>query len=438
MEGVSSGRPGRRLASALGILLVSLPILLTFVPWQQNVPGTGSVTALSPADRIRTIPAPVSGRLVKLLVQEGSRVQKGDVLAEMQDQDPNFFMLLEQRLGLAREKVEASNQKLQFLDQQMITYEGALLSAQYSAQASLRAAIEKVREAERAVDGHRPVLTQKRLDYERKKAGNELGVTSDLDFQEAESIFLSAQQKLEGLRSKVKQARAEEDAKLNDVDKIKLEDTAKITETDGKRETAKGELALAKKALTEAQTAVSRQETQVITAPLNGTILSIAGATSAELMAQGQPVIEFVPDTDQLAVELWMRGVDAPLITLGRKSRIQFEGWPAVQVSGWPSTAVGTFGGVVALVDAQASADGRVRVLLTPDPNEDKWPDNRYLRQGVRASGWIQLDTVSAGYEIWRQLNAFPPSLRNAPGDIDTDKGKETKMQKPSSSGKKP
>ena len=88
----------------------------------------------------------------------------------------------------------------------------------------------------------------------------------------------------------------------------------------------------------------------------------------------------------------------------------QFEGWPAVQFSGWPSVAVGTFGGTVALVDATDDGQGQFRILVVPAPGET-WPDARFLRQGSRANGWVLLDTVPLGWELWRQFNGFPPSM---------------------------
>ena len=86
-----------------------------------------------------------------------------------------------------------------------------------------------------------------------------------------------------------------------------------------------------------------------------------------------------------------------------------FEGWPAVQFGGWPEVAVGTFGAVVSTVDPVVSSNGRFRVLLVPDPDDAPWPSNAYLRFGAQARGWILLDTVSVGYELWRRLNGFPP-----------------------------
>ena len=75
------------------------------------------------------------------------------------------------------------------------------------------------------------------------------------------------------------------------------------------------------------------------------------------------------------------------------------------------------------IVDAQADQDGRFRVVVVPDPEDPTWPDRRYLRQGVRANGWCLLDTVSVGFELWRNLNAFPPSVEKAP-DPGLRKGK--------------
>ena len=73
--------------------------------------------------------------------------------------------------------------------------------------------------------------------------------------------------------------------------------------------------------------------------------------------------------------------------------------------------AVGTFGGVVSLVDPTDSGNGRFRMLVVPDADDAPWPDDRWLRQGVRAKGWVLLDRVRLWYELWRQLNGFPPVI---------------------------
>jgi hypothetical protein len=59
------------------------------------------------------------------------------------------------------------------------------------------------------------------------------------------------------------------------------------------------------------------------------------------------------------------------------------------------------------------SKNGKFRILVTPDPDDVPWPKQLRLGSGVR--GWVMLDTVPLWFEIWRQLNGFPPSLESEP-----------------------
>lgn len=417
MELVPPPRAARRLARVLAVLFVLLPVLLYAVPWVQNVSGAGRVTALDPVDRTQVIPAPVTGRLVALHVVEGSHVAEGQLLAEMADQDPQYSQRLQQQFEFARDKVQAAHDQVQTYEQQLVFLEEALEQAVNGARYELNSAIEKVRAEVQGLEAAEAEYEQKVADRERKAKLFSQGIGSELDFQKAEADYLSAKAKVEAAKAKVEQARNEELAKMASMYKIGSEQQAKIESTKSAREEARSKVALAEKELTEAITKVERQKTQVILAPRGGTILRVHAANRADFLKQGDPLIELIPDGGQPAVELWVSGNDAPLIRPGRKVRLQFEGWPAVQFSGWPSVAVGTFGGVVQVIDALGGPDGRFRTLVLPDPEDAPWPDRPYLRQGGRATGWVLLDTVSLGYEIWRQLNAFPPSLRGAPPD---------------------
>lgn len=164
--------------------------------------------------------------------------------------------------------------------------------------------------------------------------------------------------------------------------------------------------------LARAQINISRQSEQVVRSPRDGTILSVnAGATSTFVPA-GAVVATFVPDDVDRAIELYVDGRDIALMRVGAKVRLQFEGWPVVQFSGWPSVAIGTFGGEVVAVDPSAQTDGRFRILVVEDKTDPHpWPDETYVRFGSVARGWVQLDKVSVGFEIWRQLNNFPPNF---------------------------
>ncbi len=161
--------------------------------------------------------------------------------------------------------------------------------------------------------------------------------------------------------------------------------------------------------LKEAESKVSRQQAQSILSPRDGVILRITAGDLSTSVKKGDNIAVLVPEKVDPAVELYISGLDIALVSIGRKVRLQFEGWPSIQFSGWPSTAVGTFGGIVQSVDPVISENGRFRVLVKPDDTDEAWPDNRFLHYGARVKGWVLLEKVKLGYELWRQLNAFPP-----------------------------
>jgi hypothetical protein len=156
-------------------------------------------------------------------------------------------------------------------------------------------------------------------------------------------------------------------------------------------------------------------------------------ATEGTFLRAGSPICTVIPETASRMVELLMDGNDMPLIQSrqtdaegkvvrkGSLVRLQFEGWPAIQFVGWPSVALGTFGGEVMVVDAADNGQGKFRVLVGPSPDEIlrddgkmeqvEWPGTRWLRQGVRANGWVLLERVPLWFELWRQMNGFPPAL---------------------------
>lgn len=302
------------------LTLVGAVAFLYFVPWVQTTTGFGQVTTLDPRDREQDINALVSGRIQQWFVQDGSRVNAGDPILRIVDNDPQLV-----------ERLTAE-----------------------------RAALEQQLAAARA--GTRTAV----LDFERKERLFREGLASRLELE-------NARIRLEDLRAREASAEAE---------------------------------------LNRADVNVSRQSIQVVRAPRDGTVVSVQAGDAATYVREGQVVATFLPDGGERVVELMIDGRDISLVMEGRKVRLQFEGWPAVQFSGWPSIAVGTFAGVVAFVDPAANPNGQFRVLVREDPEgEQPWPDTRFIRFGSNARGWILLDTVRVGYELWRQLNNFPPNF---------------------------
>lgn len=162
--------------------------------------------------------------------------------------------------------------------------------------------------------------------------------------------------------------------------------------------------------LADSEIKLSRQENQTVLAPKDGVILKVLSGNDATQVKAGDQIATFAPNLGDPAIELYVSGNDIPLIKEKREARIRFEGWPVIQVSGWPSLAIGTFKGYVSSVDSSISENGKFRVIIKRVEGEE-WPDSRFLRHGARVYGWILLNEVSLGYEIWRQVNSFPPTF---------------------------
>jgi hypothetical protein len=173
-----------------------------------------------------------------------------------------------------------------------------------------------------------------------------------------------------------------------------------------------GRVAAAQANLNRADVNIARQSEQIVRAPRDGFIQSLNAGDAATFINAGDVLATFVPDGAARVIEIFIDGRDVALVSPGDQARIQFEGWPAVQFSGWPSVTVGTFGGRVIAVDHSAQVDGRFRVLIAEEELDGYgWPEERYVRFGAAVQAWVLLETVPVGYEIWRQLNNFPPQL---------------------------
>lgn len=321
LSSLSSVEPNRNYRFFFGVFLglfFFFGIAILVLPWQQTSKGAGRVIAFSPNDRTQDISAPVDGRIEKWHVHEGSRVQEGDPIVDLSDNDPEILKRLrEERDALAK----------------------------------------RVMAAEAAVE-------TSKLNLERQEVLVKKG--------------LSARRALE----------------LANLEYTKF----LVDEANASAELARMDVRLA------------RQMTQSVKAPLAGTILRVISGQGAQIVKAGQILATIVPETDSRAVELWVDGNDVPLLRDGAEVRLQFEGWPAIQFSGWPGAAYGTYGGKIALIDASDSGNGKFRVVIAPLESEP-WPNREFLRQGVRAKGWILLDQVSLAYELWRQFNGFPPNF---------------------------
>jgi multidrug efflux pump subunit AcrA (membrane-fusion protein) len=410
----------RRYVRIFAILFFVLPLLAMFLPWQQNVTALGKVTAFSPLERVQTIDAPVSGIISKWHVQEGSIVKEGDALVEISDIDPMFKDRLEAQRNNLQTKLGAKEDELnsyQVQQQNLISSRDAKISA---AQFKLDVANQKILSATEAISSAKATADAAEFQSSRMQRLFVDGLVSKRDLEIAERDLIIAHRNLASSQAQQNSAKAEAQSAKAEIQQIRADTQASLDSNTAVINKIKGELADSQNSLTDSEINLSRQNMQKVIAPRAGTIFRLPVNSQSQMITQGQPLLVILPDTQARAVELWVDGRDAPLITKNSLVRLEFEGWPAIQVPGWANVGIGTFAGKVSFVDPTDNGTGNFRIMVVPDENYPDWPSARFLRQGITAKGWILLENVNIGYEIWRVLNGFPariPELQSFAGE---------------------
>lgn len=450
-----SSRIARLVARWLFVCLVITIALLTLAPWQQSLTGTGNVVAFAPRERQQTIGSPIKGRIVRWGegIFENARVVQGQLIAEIRDLDDDYTSRLQQQLAHTQETVRAGREQIrtsqdaldaarrlsEVYQRQEKTYQQVKIEIMAAQDAYVAGAEEKVKSVQQALSIEEAAVPQLQQELERLKSLQAEGNIALQKVQEVEAKLNAALAKVNKAKADVAAAEKELEGKRKDreayVHKAQVDidyahglyqkSLSDASKAEGDIAKAESELAKAEKELREMERKVAVQSNQLLTAPLDGFVVQITPNFGSAILKEGDPICTIVPDTRDRAVQVWLSGNDAPLVRPGHHVRLQFEGWPAVQFSGWPSVAVGTFGGQVVSMDATDDGKGKFRVLVRPDPSDKPWPDERYLRQGVRANGWVLLEVVPLWWEVWRRLNGFPPVI------TPDDESKEDKSKPP-------
>jgi multidrug resistance efflux pump len=149
-----------------------------------------------------------------------------------------------------------------------------------------------------------------------------------------------------------------------------------------------------------------------VLAPQDGYVTRVLSSGLGETVKPGESIATIMPLVYDLAVEMYVKPVDLPLLEKGQHVRVQFDGWPAIVFSGWPNTSFGTFGGTIFAIDQFANEEGNFRVLVAPDKRDRSWP--KALRVGGGVKSMVLLNDVLVGYELWRKINGFPPNFYKA------------------------
>jgi multidrug resistance efflux pump len=388
----NTGKTLARILAGIGLL----GIIILFLPWQQNVRGTGKVTAFNPANRPQTIESVIAGQIQAWHVREGEYVLKGDTIITIREVkekyfDPQLLQRLQEQLNAKISSLDSKESKAKALQRQIKALRATLANKLEQSKAKLDA--EKVR------------FQNAENQYQRNKKLFEAGNIALTKFQDIEYKYQGAQADYLNAQIELSRVEAEYLDKISKAESDLNSTQADLFDTEGSIAKLKNEYANMQ----------IRNERYQILAPQSGFIVKTVQAGIGETVKEGDPICTIMPDVSDLAVELNVKAMDVPLVEKGRSVRIQFDGWPALQFSGWPSVSVGTFGGTVKVIDYVSSKPGEFRLIVLPDEKDEQWPKQLRVGSGIKA--WVMLNDVPVWYELWRQLNGFPPSLYEEPLD---------------------
>ena len=119
-----TNRPHYKILNKIIAGVSVLGFVALFLPWTQNISGTGSVTTLKPSQRPQSIQSVISGRIEKWFVQEGDFVNKGDTIlfiSEIKEEyfDPNLLENTENQINAKRQSLQSYGSKVTTLSNQI-------------------------------------------------------------------------------------------------------------------------------------------------------------------------------------------------------------------------------------------------------------------------------------------------------------------------------
>lgn len=395
--------------------LIILAIIL-FLPWTQNIRAKGKITTPRQEDRPQELHSIIPGKVVKWYAKEGDFVNKGDTILQLGEVKVEYFdpILVER----TKNQISAKNQSID-------AYEGKASTAESQVQALENAKNLKVLSINNkigqqafkiAADSVDLIASIKALEtYKRQIAGAKVmldsGAISLIDFEKRTVNYQDGIAKVNSITNKLNQSRQE---LLN----LKIEKSGaiqeyldKIAKAQGDRFSSVSDVASTQADIAKLENLVSnydaRRQLYFITAPQSGQITKAKKAGIGEILKEGEMIVEIVPEHHTIAVEMYVNPMDLPLVNKGQKVRFIFDGFPAIVFSGWPKGSYGTFGGVISAVETSISQNGMFRVLVIEDKHESEWPIA--LKIGGGANGIALLKDVPVWYELWRNINGFPP-----------------------------
>lgn len=425
MKLLNTPKTGRIVAYCLvGIFAICFCVM--FFPWQQNIYASGDVTALTPQDRPQTVETAIAGRIEHWHIREGQFVNKGEIIvdiSEVKDKffDPEQLTRIREQLQAKTNGMEATQTKINALDNQIEALENAMKYSLQKAQNKIKQSALKVKSDSTDYQAEKLNFDIAKKQFLRQEILHKQGLKSLTELEQRKQKLQESQAKLISVENKFMASRNELTNSKIELNSIKAEYTDKISKATSDKSSAVSYLSDATSEFSKLRNEQANQEIRrkqyTLRAPQDGYIIKTLKEGVGETVKEGEAICTIMPDEPAMAVAMYVKPMDVSLLSKGRKVRIEFDGWPALQFSGWPSVSVGTFGGVIDVIDFVDSKEGKYRILVRPDHNDDPWP--KQIRMGSGVKGWAMLDEVPIWYELWRLLNGFPPKVQLDPSKND-------------------
>jgi multidrug resistance efflux pump len=282
--------------SFLGVIfLVALGYYLFFTPSSKDLVLIGTV------DSNQVIVSPqIAGRISKLLVDEGTQVKQGDLIALI---DPAE---LEAQARAAAAMIDSLRSQVNSTQATKEATQGSTTSNVANAQARLQSARAQLTQAE-------ATLVRVQSDSQRTIDLAASGVASEQERVQAESNLKAQQATVQALKDQVTASEAD----LNTA----VANTHQAHAAESNVRSMQGQLANAEEQLKEADVRLGYTK---IYAPVSGTV-SVRAAREGEVLIAGQPIVTIVDLSDT-----WVRAAIPETysdhIGLGDSLRVQLPG----------------------------------------------------------------------------------------------------------------
>ena len=284
---------GKKFFILLGVVvIISAVVFFAFTPHGNNIPLIGVV------DGTEVIISPqIAGRMIRLNVDEGSEVKKGDLIAELDPSELQAALAQDDaNIGSLEAKVNQSSQTLGWTDAQT----SAALSQAQATLTSARAQLEQ----------SRATLELDEVNNKRTIALFQSGVSTAQDRDTAESTLKSAQANVNSLQEQVKAQQAALAVALANRKQVAVQ---------------QADLASTRAQVQQAKALRDQAATQLgytkIYSPLDG-IVSVRVAVQGEMVAQGGPIVVVV-DVDHLWVRADVEETYIDAIGFGETMKVQ-------------------------------------------------------------------------------------------------------------------